>query len=61
MQYISLGLKRDTALKIAGPTKHQYYYKAKHSKRGASKNTYTIKQVSDKQMMISNHEVIMRI
>lgn len=34
MDYIALGIKRDTALSIAGLTKHQYYYKPRSGNPG---------------------------
>ena len=42
MKYISLGLKRDRALRISGLTKHQYYYTPKKGNQGAKPSTTTV-------------------
>ncbi|MGB4813209.1 MAG: integrase core domain-containing protein [Methylophilaceae bacterium] len=42
MRYNSQGLKRDTALQIAGISKHQYYYKLRKGRRGRKASCVTV-------------------
>ncbi len=58
MEYIALGLKRDTALAITGITKHQYYYKQKKGRRGTPASTHTVKFVEDQEELVTNTEVV---
>jgi transposase InsO family protein len=61
MEYIALGLKRDTALEIAGITKHQYYHKPKNGQRGAPASIYTQRHIGNNKIKVSNTEVVERI
>ena len=61
MQYIALGMKRDTALVIAGITKHQYYHKAKKGKRGAPASTDTVRHVCEQEVKVPNQDVVKQI
>lgn len=42
-RYISQGLKRDHALRVAGITRHQYYHKPSKGKRGRKPTVQTLK------------------
>ncbi|MFA7616560.1 MAG: integrase core domain-containing protein [Weeksellaceae bacterium] len=59
--YISQGLRSRRAFKIAGITKHQYYYRPKKGKRGRKASTHTLKTEEGKQYEIPNQEVVEEI
>lgn len=59
--YVSQGLKVRGALKIAGISKHQYYYRSKGGKRGVKPSTHTPKYVNGDWIKITNEQVIMEI
>ena len=61
MQYIALGMKRDTALAISGITKHQYYHKSSKEKRGISPSTHTIRYLESQKFILPNEEVVEQI
>lgn len=59
--YIFLGLKRDTALTIAGVSKHQYYYKPKGKKKGKTASDKTLKITNNNEQVMNNSEVVQQI
>ncbi len=60
MQYIALGMKRDTALGLAGLSKHCYYYRPTRGKvkRGVAPSLETKRINAKEEEMVSNSEVI---
>lgn len=54
MDYIALGMKRDTALSIAGLTKHQYYYKPRLGKPGAKPSDQVLRYQDGKGCFYDN-------
>ena len=57
-RYVSQGLGTRSAMKIAGITKHQYYYHKKPGKRGRKPSTHTLKHVGGSLVEIGNREVV---
>lgn len=60
-RYIFQGLKRDSALAIAGVSKHQYYYRVKPGHRGRKRSSFTIKTVNEVPHVFTNQELIEQI
>lgn len=56
--YVFQGLKRDSALAIAGVSKHQYYYRPKPGHRGRKRAHFTIKTVSEEVHVFTDQELI---
>lgn len=56
--YIFQGMKRDTALFIAGISKHQYYYKPKRGKRGRLASQTTLRVIGSDVDSVSNQAVV---
>ena len=54
-------MKRDTALSIAGISKHQYYYKPSSKKRGRSPSKTTLKIKDDNVNKVANEIVVQEI
>jgi len=59
--FIFQGMKRDTALRISGVSKHQYYYQSQPDKRGRKPSTTTSKLEVDGMIPILNTEVVQQI
>jgi transposase InsO family protein len=59
MEYIALGMQRDTALSISGLTKHQYYYKSRQGKPGVKPSEQVIRHKNGK-VKLCNNEVVVR-
>lgn len=60
--YIFQGLKRDVAFRIAGVTKHQYYYKKKKTKQGRNCSATTLLVDQDGQVTeVSNSVIIEQV
>ncbi len=58
MEYIALGMKRDTALSVSGLTRHQYYYKPNKGKRGIAPSQVVIQHNKGKTKEVKNSVVI---
>lgn len=54
-------MKRDTALSIAGVTKHQYYYRPSKKKRGRKASTETLKIEGYNVEKVPNEQVVEEI
>jgi len=54
-------MKRDTALSIAGITRHQYYYKPKSGRRGKPPSQETLRINGEDVECVPNHVVIEQI
>lgn len=62
LRYMSLGLKRDQALKIANITKDQFYYRQKGTKGGISASKTTVRYDEDGNInSVPNDKVIKEI
>ena len=57
-KYIYQGLKRDFALRIAGITKHQYYYRPLAGRRGRPPSHSTLKVDEVESKIVSNTEIV---
>jgi transposase InsO family protein len=57
-RYVYQGLKRDLVLKIAGITKHQYYYQKKPGKQGRRPSKTCLKMVDNEIVKVMNEEVV---
>ena len=57
-RYIYQGLKRDLVLRIAGVTKHQYYYCPRSGKRGRPSSRFTVKIEDAEPKTVSNAKVV---
>lgn len=60
-RYVSQGLKTRSAMRIAGITKHQYYYRAKQGGRGRKPTTHTFKHMEQETVEVENRVVVERI
>jgi transposase InsO family protein len=56
--YIFQGLKRDSALAIAGVSKHQYYYRSKPGRSGRKRSCFTLRADNQVVYSVLNQEVI---
>lgn len=56
--YVFQGMKRDTALSIAGVTKHQYYYKPKGGCRGRLPSNETLRLVDGSNVERVGNDVV---
>ena len=61
MEYIALGMKRDTALNMCGISHHQYYHRPKSSKVGRQASVTTMQQLADETIDVSNATVVKKI
>jgi len=57
-RYIFQGMKRDTAISIAGITKHQYYYRPTGKTRGRKASESTFKVDGDDVDKVPNNKVV---
>ncbi len=58
MRYVSQGLRTLSAMKIAGITKHQYYYRSKPGKRGRKPAANTLRREGGGTVEIDNLSVV---
>lgn len=61
MRYVSQGLKTRSAMKAAGITKHQFYYRPRQGKRGRKPCDQTLKHVNGSIKALGNQDVVKRI
>src|SRR5690606_37534327 len=59
--YVFQGMKRDTALAIAGISKHQYYYVPRSGKKGKPTSETTLKRKGNEVEQVPNQVVIEQI
>jgi transposase InsO family protein len=58
LEFIGLGMAKQEALRIAGITKHQFYYKQKKTKQGRKQTTATTQVINSKQIIVSDIDII---
>jgi len=56
-RYVSQGLRTRGAMKIAGITKHQYYYCPKQGKRGRRAGSHTVRHEGGEAVQVENNRV----
>jgi putative transposase len=58
LEFIGLGMVKQEALRIAGITKHQFYYKPKKTKQGRKPTTTTTQVIDSKPTTVSDDDII---
>ena len=61
MDYVALGMKRDTALSITGLTKHKYYYKPRIGRPGAKPTKEVLRSQNGEMQAFDNAEVVKKM